>query len=614
MSGPLAPTVIAGDLALANFRQGLTGPYALDLLRQAGGRLLVQLAVGAGKTEWLLKIILHALTEDTEHDLVVVLVPRRDILRELLGRLPASLPRQVLEPRPRKRCGSLDADWQQYERQGCGLLGREHLCGGCPLRARCPWPDQYGKGLQGARLVLATQQHLLLNPLFIRTLAEQVHAQRPLVLLDESDSLIRSAERTIRLEDLERFITAQESVLAAASEPTAAANEWLTLSRLVAVAPTADLRDGDWSSFPWVDAAWATAVQKRGVQLFHQDFHFLGYELRHFTYSDPGSRERLHSGDLRFAGLPSLGDRFLIFSGSIARDLARYRLDPNHARPALVSPFDRHRFEHPDTRWYNLNTLDGAARFFPSNAARILDFFARKVAQNIAAGKRTLLVSRKKFVRMCRTDLRRRLAALGAGPVKIVTGDWARHDLEDPRTVALINYGVAGLNRFQHCEAAYCLNSFYVSPAVVAQTVHDIEPSTDRYPVSIRFAGRPRRRQATVTLPDARETIVPRIAQGVLDQKEADVVVQAVGRVRPFTRPREVITFHAGTLPGVSYTLQFDSLAQARSFFNIPTTAAAEIASRAERARRLKAEGWSKARIATELGVSPCTVKRYLRR
>src|SRR5262249_23920105 len=127
-------------------------------------------------------------------------------------------------------------------------------------------------------------------------------------------------------------------------------------------------------------------------------------------------------------------------------------------------------------------------------------------------------------------------------------------------------------------------------------------------------AAPPRRRRATVTLPDARETIVPRIAEGVLDQKEADVIVQAVGRVRPFTRPREVITFHAGALPGVTYTLEFESLAQARRFFHIPPPAGAEIASRAERARRLKAEGWSKARIAAELGVSPCTVKRYLRR
>src|SRR5262249_59886592 len=121
--------------------------------------------------------------------------------------------------------------------------------------------------------------------------------------------------------------------------------------------------------------------------------------------------------------------------GSIARALARYRLDPDHARPTLVSPFENHRFEHPGTRWYNLNSLLGAARFFPGNAVQILDFFAHKIAGNIRQGKRTLLVARKRFVRRCRGYLGRRLAELGVGAVRIVTGNWDRHDLQDPRTL-----------------------------------------------------------------------------------------------------------------------------------------------------------------------------------
>jgi hypothetical protein len=95
---------------------------------------------------------------------------------------------------------------------------------------------------------------------------------------------------------------------------------------------------------------------------------------------------------------------------------------------------------------------------------------------------------------------------------------------------------------------------------------------------------------------------------------EADVVVQAVGRVRPFTRPREVITFHAGELPGVRYTLEFDGLAAARAHFGLPTPSGADQASRAERARRLKAQGRTRAQIAQALGVSVSTVKRDLRR
>src|SRR5262249_12342918 len=78
-----APTHIAGGEALADFRRGLTGPRAFELLRQASGRLLVQLAVGVGKTVWLVQIVEHALAVG-EHDLVVVFVPRWDVLKELV--------------------------------------------------------------------------------------------------------------------------------------------------------------------------------------------------------------------------------------------------------------------------------------------------------------------------------------------------------------------------------------------------------------------------------------------------------------------------------------------------------------------------------------------------
>jgi DNA-binding NarL/FixJ family response regulator len=75
-----------------------------------------------------------------------------------------------------------------------------------------------------------------------------------------------------------------------------------------------------------------------------------------------------------------------------------------------------------------------------------------------------------------------------------------------------------------------------------------------------------------------------------------------------------VITFQADELPSVRYSLQFGSLAQARSYFSIPTAKEAGLASKVGKAQRLKAQGWSKKEIAKELGVSLSTIKRYLRR
>ena len=99
------------------------------------------------------------------------------------------------------------------------------------------------------------------------------------------------------------------------------------------------------------------------------------------------------------------------------------------------------------------------------------------------------------------------------------------------------------------------------------------------------------RRVASVTNGAAVSTIIPNLAQAILNQKEADVVLQAVGRVRPFTRPREVITFHCGTLPGVQYDHNFRSLAEMRAFFGLHRRRDREHHDRAADARRLRQDG-----------------------
>jgi hypothetical protein len=612
VSVPSSPQVIAGDEALADFRQGLTGELAFSLLAQFSGGLLVQLPVGVGKTAWLVHIIVHALAVAGRHDLVVVLVPRRDILGELRGRLPAGLDAVVLSPRPRSRCGDLDEEWQQYEQHGCGLLGRHRLCAACPRRGVCPWPGQYGKNLRGARLILATQQHLAVNPWFVDQLRQHTRAANPLVLVDESDFLVRSLVRYITREELDRFFAAWRAVLAQGGLPAGTGQSWLTACELFADAPTGDLQAGGWR-FPWVDPASALAVQLAGQDLYGPGFRFLGHELHAFARSDPQSRQRTPAGDVRFAVPPYLGDEFILFSGSVAQALARYRLDPDYRRPAPHSPFAGLRFEHPGTRWYNIRWVGGSARYFRGNATTILDFFAEKVARNIREGKRTLLVARKKYRGLCREYLQTRLGELEVGPVRVVTGNWDRHDLDDPRVLPLINYGVSGVNRFEHCEVAYCLTGYYTNPAAVTQALHDLDPTAVEFKLQLHCTGEPMRRAVTVSLPDDRDTILPDLAEWVLEQKEADVVVQAVGRVRPFTRPREVITFHLGPLPGVQYTYEFQSLSQARAFFNVPTRRQAQAKLGTEAAWQLRAEGLSRRGIATRLRVSLATVKRYLR-
>jgi DNA-binding NarL/FixJ family response regulator len=88
-------------------------------------------------------------------------------------------------------------------------------------------------------------------------------------------------------------------------------------------------------------------------------------------------------------------------------------------------------------------------------------------------------------------------------------------------------------------------------------------------------------------------------------------VVQAVGRVRPFTRPREVITFQMAQLPGVTYDTEFATLGEAREFFAVASRRQQKQADLAARVAELRCQGLSQAETAARLGVTERTVRNY---
>jgi late competence protein required for DNA uptake (superfamily II DNA/RNA helicase) len=115
-ASPTAQQLVSGPEALAEFRRGLTSERLFEQLVAGNGRLLITLSVGVGKTEVMVKAIVDARTLASEFDLVVALVPRRDILEEIRRRLPLDTDPVVLDPRPRRRCGSLDVRWRELSR------------------------------------------------------------------------------------------------------------------------------------------------------------------------------------------------------------------------------------------------------------------------------------------------------------------------------------------------------------------------------------------------------------------------------------------------------------------------------------------------------------------
>jgi len=596
---------IHGEEELIDFRREWTGARMLALVREHGGRLRVNWPIGVGKSHNI-DAVIEAATREGNYDLVIALFPTRQLLQERrwVREPPLGVRVVSLQPRPRKRCGpDRDTEWRHFEQAGPGMLGRERICAPCPLRRDCPWPEQYGKRLRNAQVIYGTHAHLERSPNFITQLVHWAKASRALLLLDEVSFLMTSFRRRVSRDELTRFVDVLKGMTPEKQDRQHEA--WLYRSELLLRAGTDDLRHTDWW-MPPVHPGWALAVQHCGWQVYGKAFTFLGYALRQFGQSPLGSRERDARGNISFAALPSLGCDFVLYSGTAHPELTQFRLGADFA-----SPFDGYRFQHPGTTWYNIASRLGTLTYFPGNADQILDFFAGLVACRLREGRRPLLVAKKRFLRFCAKAMTDRLRALGIKGARIVTGRWRAADLARPHAVPLIGYGEVGTNLFEGFDCAYCLTGYYVTEHVVNAILQDVLASDGHLPIQITTEGHPRRRVAGVVHPGHRVYDVHHLAQLALGQQEMDVVLQAVGRVRPYTRPREVITFQCADHPQLAYTREFQTLGEARQFFEVPHRRAREQQENIARIQSMKARGFTQSDIARELGVSIRTVKRY---
>jgi hypothetical protein len=591
---------------LGAFRAAWSGTRLLQLLREHGGRLLVTWPIGVGKSTAQDALIEVAVREGA-FDLVVSLVPTRRVLEERRWIREPPADRRVvnLRPRPRQQCGPLDEPWRHFEQAGLGTLGRRLLCAACPRRHGCYWPGQYGHGLSGASVIFGTQAHLQRDPGFVARLAGWAGAGpgRVLTVLDEDNLILAPFRRCVARTDLGRFVSVLNQV--ADSEEDTELQRWLYKARLLLAAPTADLRCPEWS-LPPLDLDAVLSIQQAGWDRFGWTFRFLADELSAFGRSSPESRERTPEGDLIYATPPALPTDFALFSGTARPEFVRFRLGL-----VAANPFAAYRFLHSGTRWYNLASRTGMRSHFPGNAGQLLDFFAGLVARRLGEGQRPLLVAKKCFVDFCAKGLAERLRDLGLVSVRIVTGDWDGMDLAAPGMVPLISYGLIGTNLFEEFTGAYCLTGYYVDDKVVDAVLQDVLASDGHLPIRINTEGRPRRRRAGVVWPAHRGYDVHRLAQLALEQQELDVVLQAVGRVRPYTRPREVLTFQCAAHPQFDYTREFDTVEEARAFFGVSSRRQRRQGDTAARVWAARQDGKSQVQAATELGLGLATVKRY---
>lgn len=598
--------VLAGP-ELDQFRRNmLSGEAVLARLAGNGGRLLISVAVGVGKSRSL-DDTTETAVRSGRYDLVVVLCPTRRVLdeRRFVKNKPTDIDVRVIKRRPATRCGALDERWKRFERNGLGLLGRKTLCDTCPARAGCPWVRQYGKALRDAQVIFATQAHLQRDPTFIDNLKEWTRAERVLVLIDENDFVLASCDRSVAGQHLQQFQAVLNRLPVRADDVGRLNQRWGAYLPLLLGARPDDLFGPNWVA-PKAPTRWAMGVQEAGYSAYGDAFHYIANDLRAFGRSSGPTRSRLNDGGVRFSTRPQINTDVIIFSGTCVPDFVKFRVGLD-----LVDPFAEYRFRHPDTKWFNIASALGAGKYFVKNEPQILDFYATLIARRHHEGKRCLLVSKKAFVPRVAEGLQQRFNAKGV-PLKIVIGDFTPEILGRPETVPLIHYGLIGTNAFEDFDCAFCLNSYNVNERVLDSVVQDLARPEHHVPLHIGYsADWPRRRQVKVQDPRHRYTDVGRVANLALQHKEMDVVLQAVGRVRPYTKPREIILFQCGTHPQVEYEREFNTLDEARLHFGVPGR-------REQRKTDLQAEilaaraaGFKQTETAELVGKSLSTVGRY---
>lgn len=597
----MSKSVVIDEHGLAGFRREHLAPEALLRLVDDHVHVLARVAVGVGKSHAVDNLLEHP-PLFTRFDRVLYAAPTRSILAERrLVRDPSGGPvvPLLLQPRPRALCGDLDAPWSEFERRGCATYARATLCQTCPARrsGRCSWPDQLDK-MKQARLLLMPEQYLLTNRSLVPMLRALTNVHRTLVVLDEAKLLDASFEVAISNQDLDQFRGVLDAL-----PPNPMVSRWR--SSIERLRRRRDLQGRlDFSPALLRDGF---KIQQAGIDHLGPRFRNIAYDLALLSTSRPDERWRDGRG-FRFIGRPLLPCHVLALSATHTGAYAGDRLGSG----TLVSPLEHFVFRHSGTQILNLRSRLGADRYFPGNHRQILDTIALLIARNIGRGVTTLLISRKKSKQFCADYLAERLAGWGVA-ARFACEKYA--DLPSvprPDVVPIIHYGIVGVNDFSDYAAAYCLNSYYVSNHHLSRVVQGSAPPERRATLGIR-SGHDLVRHAVVLEGADPAGVLAHTANLYLQKLELDPVLQAAGRARFATRPREVLFFQMADLePLVGPHDVISSLAELRARYELPDPSGVDRSRLAIELRAAVASGATVEQAAAAAGVSARTAYRRL--
>jgi hypothetical protein len=586
------------------FRDEHLSPVALRALIEQHVQVLLRIPVGVGKTHAAIELLCDPLTY-ARFDLVIYAAPAWDILDEVMRKCtkrgaPAS---RALEARPAERCGELNDEWTQLEKQKCGVYARNTICAArCPRRDGCDWVDQL-KGLSGVKLVFVTEQRLVTARTLVLKLLHLTKAKSVLIVLDEAQTIDGNFEVVLTHEALNQYAAVLASV---SGNPTwVAARDQALESIALVLQGRIDRASIGRDALPMSLTDAAFNVQAKGVQMFGKKFSYLGFDLAHLPYAREHERFALEDR-VRFIARPYLDRHMVLLAANLDPLYVAHRL---RSTP-IASPFENVRFEHPGTRIINVTDLVGAGTHFSRSKRRVLDPFAVLIARNLLEGRTTVLVARKDSKAAVAKYLRARLAKWGHQP-EFVTDDYTAALAEPkPDRVPILHYGVLGVNLFEEYECLYCVNSYYISDDVLTKAVTQFERTALASGIRV-LVDQSGHRSAVVDAPSLDLPGQVWIANLYLRLFEIGPVLQAAGRVRPLTKRREVVFFQAADLRSEFTQVEtVRTLSDLVETLKIPTSGDVDRAIEACALDMLVAQGLTRGAAGERLGLSRSTAFR----
>lgn len=601
----MARESLVTEATLKRFRSKRLSPGSMLRAVEESVAVLYRIGIGVGKSKAVDGLLRFPGTYK-RFDLIIYAAPTWDILKErpiILGKEKSPKPWAMLRPRPKGDCGDYDREWSELEEQRCSVYGKAAICRKCQRERSqdkpCPWPEQLN-ALKNSSLIFSTEQYFILNRNHLSLLKSKTGAKRVLVILDEARMLDTTFEVTLKFKELKQF----GNVISCLDIPRGLAAKWSKGIDFLLDCSSNELSSAQ-IRFPGnLNNDYAYRIQQEGLKKYGRAFQYLGYDLAALPFSPRTKRWKDSQDEIHFTSRPYLNCHLLILSAHLSADYTGHRL----GRGKIASPFEQTRFQHTQTRTVNIRSRIGADAYFYNNHQQILDTFAVLILRNLFAGRSTLLISRKKSKALCANYLKKRLGDWGVA-AKFVTENYVTlPQSPDPQTIPIIHYGILGVNDFSRYEAAYCLNSYYISTEELNRHVQEAEPDRFRVKLAI-LSGSERKRRVAIAdrgVSDQDHTLLGDI---YLRKLEVDPVIQAAGRVRFLTRAREVVFFQMHDLsPDIGAYEDVKTLLEFRTTMKIPSGKEMDSLVQGIRVKNLLESGVPAKEAASQLGISRRTL------